>query len=105
MVGRQKVSRGRRQENTADRQRITIFLPDGALNGLASRLTPTGLTAHLDGAIPEDGRFPFTLHLKTAVIGGEIRDVGADGDLRRLQFVALSPAELRLLAPYVSSAD
>ena len=103
MVRRQRVSRG--TQHAADRQRITIFLPEGALNGLASRLTATGLTAQLDGPIPEDGRFPFTLHLKTAVIGGEIRDVGAEGDLRRLQFVALSPAELRLLEPYVSPAE
>jgi hypothetical protein len=58
------------------------------------------VTALLDGELAPDLRYPFTLHLSSGTVGGEVEDAGSVGDFRRLRFVALTGSDLRLLEPY-----
>jgi hypothetical protein len=85
-----------------DRLRLTIQKPDGSVMGRIEAVTETGVTALLNGELSPDMRYSFTLHLSGGTVGGEVEDAGAAGDLRRLRFVALTGADLRLLEPYFS---
>ncbi len=85
-----------------DRLRLTIQKPEGAVVGRIDSLSETGAMALLNGEISPDVRYPFTLHLSTGTVGGEVEDAGSLGELRRLRFVALTCSDLRLLEPYFS---
>ncbi len=90
-----------RRRGTSDDQRLTIYLPDGAVAGRVVRFTPTGVEACVEQDVPRDESFPFTLHLQGAVISGRMSSVGQDVDVCRLQFSALTERDRTLLAPFL----
>jgi len=87
----------------ANDQRLTLYLPDGAIAGRVLQFTETGLIAYLETEVPRDGDFRFTLHVQGAVIGGEVRSLGQEGPTCRLQFQALRQADQDRLAPLMEA--
>jgi hypothetical protein len=84
---------------TSNDQRLTVFLPDGAVAGRVLRFGQTGLTAFVEAPVPRDTRCRFTLHLQGAVIGGEVVCTGQEDRECRLQFTALTERDREKLLP------
>jgi len=94
-----------RRRNTSNDQRLTIFLPQGAVVGRVTRFTETGMVACVQGQVPPYERLEFTLHLQGAVIAGEVTSVGQEGDSCRFQFAALTEQDRARLEPFVEPQD
>src|SRR3569833_3202647 len=84
-------------------QRLTVYLPDGAVAGRVVRFSDTGLEAEVERDVPRDSRFQFTLHLPGKVIGGELTSVGQEGRACRLQFTALTAGDRAYLEPLMDA--
>lgn len=82
-------------------QRLTIYLPEGAVAGRVLQFTETGLTAYVDDEIPRSEWLRFTLHLQGRVIGGEIMALAQEERMCRLQFASLRPADRKVLEPLI----
>ena len=94
-----------RKEKKFTNQRLTIFVPDGAVTGRVVRFLETGLVAQVDGLVPRDAYFRFTLHLQRGVVAGEIASIGQEDNLCRLQFTALTPTDRAQLEPLIERED
>jgi hypothetical protein len=90
----------RRRDESND-QRLTVYLPDGAVPGRVLRFTETGIEAYVTAVVPRDERFRFTLHLPGGVVGGEVTSVGQEDRICRLQFAALTPADRARIEPLI----
>ena len=82
-------------------QRLTIYLPEGAVAGRVLRFTETGLVAMVDGEVPRSERYGFTLHFRGGVIAGEVTSLGQEDRTCRLQFAALTAADRARLEPLI----
>ena len=80
---------------------LTLYLPDGAIQGQVVQYLETGLLADVDGEVPRDCRLRFTLHLRQGMVSGEVSSIGQDDRRCRLQFAALTDRDRALLEPYV----
>ncbi|HTE19852.1 MAG TPA: hypothetical protein VK689_15920 [Armatimonadota bacterium] len=94
-----------RRESKQTNQRLTIFVPDGAVTGRVIRFLETGLVAQVDRQVPRDAFFRFTLHLQQGVIAGEIASIGQEDNTCRLQFTALTSADQARLEPLIEPED
>ncbi len=84
----------------ADR-RLTVFLPDGAVAGRALEFTQTGMTALVEGEVPRGEPMRFVLHLQGGIISGEVRCLGQEDRVCRLQFAALTARDRDRLEPFM----
>ena len=84
-------------------QRLTVYLPEGAVAGRIMRFTETGLVAWVEREVPRDEVYRFTLHLQGRVIGGELCSLGQEGQECRLQFTALTPLDRARIEPLVEA--
>jgi hypothetical protein len=90
-----------RPKRNPNDQRLTLFLPTGAVAGRVMRFYETSLEAYLEGEVPRGERLPFTLHLPGCVIAGEMTSMFQDERVCRLQFTALTAADRAHLEPLV----
>ncbi len=86
-------------------QRLTVYLPEGAVPGRVLEFTETGLTAYVDTEVPRYERLRFTLHLPGAVLAGEAVCLHQEERTCRLQFTGLTPEDRLLLEPYLSPEE
>lgn len=86
-------------------QRLTVYLPEGAVSGRALRFSDTGVEALMERDVPRDERYGFTLHLPGGVMAGEVTCVGSEDRRCRLQFAALTPRDRARLEPLMESDD
>ncbi len=86
-------------------QRLTLFLPDGAVAGRVLRFTETGLTARVESEVPRYERLRFTLHLQGRVLAGEVTCTGQEARDCRLQFASLTPADRAVLSPLMEPEE
>jgi hypothetical protein len=82
-------------------QRVTVYLPEGAVAGRVERFRETGLEAFMERAVPRDERFRFTLHLQGGVVAGEVTCVGQEDRFCRLQYTALTERDRLRLDPLI----
>lgn len=82
-------------------QRLTIFLPEGAVAGRVERFTETGMIACVEAEVPRDERFRFTLHLQGGIVAGEVSRLWQEERRCCLQFASLSPADRARIEPLV----
>jgi hypothetical protein len=93
----------RKRESNA--QRLTIYLPEGAVPGRVLEFAETGLTAYVDTQVPRYERLRFTLHLPGAVLTGEAVCLAQEERNCRLQFAGLTPEDRLLLEPYLNPEE
>jgi hypothetical protein len=93
----------RKKEENA--QRLTVYLPEGAVPGRVLDFTETGLTAYVDTQVPRYERLRFTLHLPGAVLTGEAVCLAQEERTCRLQFAGLTPEDRLLLEPYLNPEE
>ena len=86
-------------------QRLTVYLPEGAVAGRVLDFTDTGLTAYVDTPVPRYERLRFTLHLPGAVVAGEAVCLGQEERTCLLQFASLTAEDRELLAPFVQPEE
>jgi hypothetical protein len=86
-------------------QRLTVYLPDGAVPGRVLRYSETGMEALMERTVPRDEWYRFTLHLPGGVVGGEVRCVGEEDRRCRLQFSALTPGDRERLEPLMEADE
>jgi hypothetical protein len=91
------------RRNSANDQRLTVYLPEGAVAGRVMQFLDTGLTAWVEGVVPRYERYRFTLHLQGAVIAGEVTSLGQEDSVCRLQFAALTPEDRARLEPWIEA--
>jgi hypothetical protein len=82
---------------------LTLYPPDGAIQGLVVQYVETGLVADVDGEVPRDCRLRFILHLRQGMVSGEVISLGQDDRRCRLQFAALTDRDWALLAPHIEA--
>jgi hypothetical protein len=92
-----------KRKATVNDQRLTVYLPEGAVAGRVVRFTETGLLAVVEGEVPRGERFRFTLHCQGRVIAGDIQSLAQEDRVCRLQFLALSPADRQCLEPFIEA--
>lgn len=93
------------RKSSVNDQRLTIYLPDGAVGGRVVQFTQTGLTAYVDSQVPRSEWLRFTLHLQGRVIGGEMMALAQDERICRLQFASLRPGDRQFLEPLMESDE
>ena len=86
-------------------QRLTVYLPEGAVAGRVIEFTETGLTAYVDTQVPRHQRLRFTLHLPGAVVAGEAVCLGQEERTCLLQFASLTDEDRALLEPFRLSEE
>lgn len=86
-------------------QRLTVYLPDGAVPGRVLEFTETGMVAYVDTAVPRDERLRFTLHLEGAVVAGDAICLGQEDRTCRLQFAGLTEGDRGRLEPLIGPAE
>jgi hypothetical protein len=91
-----------RRRGESNDQRLTIYLPEGAVPGRGLEFHETGMVAYVDGAVPAHERFRFTLHLPGGVIAGDAFCIGQEDRECRLQFASLTEDDRERLAPFMS---
>lgn len=94
-----------RSSRKADDQALTLYLADGAVAGRVLQFLPAGLIAHVERPVPADEWLRFTLHLRGAVIGGEVTRIWQEEKRCRLQFAALSPRDMARLEPLIEDEE
>lgn len=90
---------------SANDQRLTIYLPEGAVAGRVLRFTETGMSARVEAEVPRYERLRYTLHLQGRVLAGEVTCMGQEERTCRLQFADLTPADRSILAPLIESDE
>ena len=90
-----------RRERTSNDQRLTVYLPEGAVPGRVTRFTETGLIACVEAQVPRHERFRFTLHLQGGVVAGELVCLAQEDRECRLQFDSLTERDRRRLEPLI----
>jgi hypothetical protein len=89
-----------RKQASAD-QRLTVYLPEGAVLGRVLCYTETGVVAYVDAPVPRDLTLRFTLHLQGGVLAGELVSLGQEDRTCRLQFTGLTDRDRERLAPFI----
>jgi hypothetical protein len=95
----------RRSTREPNDQRLTVYLPQGAVPGRVLRYTDTEMEALMEREVPRNERFPFTLHLPGGVMAGEVTCVAGEVRQFRLQFAALTPADRARLEPMMEPEE
>ena len=90
------MRRSRRESND---QRLTVYVPEGAVPGRVIRYTETEMEAVMEREVPRNERLQFTLHLPGGVMAGEVTCVAGEDRQFRLQFAALTAADRARLEP------
>jgi hypothetical protein len=93
------MARSKRESN---QQRLTLFLPEGAVTGRALEFHETGMLAEVDAEVPPYERHSFTLHLPGKVLSGETVCLGQEERVCRLQFSSLTEDDRAHLEPLMS---
>lgn len=86
-------------------QRLTVYLPEGAVPGRVLEFTETGMVAYVDAGVPRDERLRFTLHLQGAVVAGEVQCLGQEDRTCRLQFAGLTEEDRARLDPLITPEE
>lgn len=95
----------RKRQQEPNDQRLTVFLPEGAVAGRVVRYSETGMEAQMERAVPRNERLRFTLHLPGGVLGGDLTCVGGEERYCRLQFAALTPQDRARLEPMIEPEE
>ena len=95
----------RKRQQEPNDQRLTVFLPDGAVAGRVVRYSETGMEAQMERQVPRNERLRFTLHLPGGVLGGALTCVGGEERYCRLQFAALTPQDRARLEPMIEPEE
>lgn len=95
----------RKRQQEPNDQRLTVFLPDGAVAGRVVRYSETGMEAQMEREVPRNERLRFTLHLPGGVLGGDLTCVGEEDRRCRFQFAALTPQDRARLEPLMDPED
>jgi hypothetical protein len=101
VLTRKRTGGGVARRGDPNDQRLTIYLPDGAVTGRVVRFTDTGVVAVVDAEVPRGDRLSFTLHTQGRVISGEVTSLGQEERTCRLQFAALTPGDRARLEPLI----
>lgn len=94
-----------RRGKLAEDERLTLYLPDGAVGAKVIRYLETSLLARVDGEVPRYERLRFTLHLPGRVVSGEVTCQAQEDRTCRLQFAALGPADRAALEPLIEPEE